>query len=248
MTTRTRIYVIKLNDTLVYLKHTGVWLPCFGAPCLGGWVGCFFVCSLWRVLHKLTLWGWRDWQTVRKFLEDIQSQAQTPRRNSTPTKNGKRQSTSKGKAQISYVQYASVFQNEGKSELPDLGNSPYPSMPKIDTFVDGVEKLLLRLNPRTAVGPDMVPTRILMDHTDYIALILQSIFQHSLDTRMVPHNWKNENVTVVFRKGNRQVASNYRPVPLTCAFRKVQENIVFWFIMDHVVFHKILMIFQHGFR
>ena len=56
MTTRTRMYVIKLNDTVVYLKHTGVWLPCFGAPCfpLGGWVGCFFVCSLWRMstLHN----------------------------------------------------------------------------------------------------------------------------------------------------------------------------------------------------
>ena len=56
MTTRTRMYVIKLNDSVVYLKHTGVWLPCFGAPCfpLGGCVGCFFVCSLWRVstLHN----------------------------------------------------------------------------------------------------------------------------------------------------------------------------------------------------
>ena len=70
------------------------------------------------------------------------------------------------------MQYASIFQGEGKSEPPDLGNSPYPSMTKIDVSVEGVKKLLLRLNPKKAVGPDIVPTRILRDYADDIAPIL----------------------------------------------------------------------------
>ena len=158
------------------------------------------------------------------------------------------ESTSKGKAQILNAQYASVFQDEGKSKPPDLGNSPYPSMPKIDVSIEGVKKLLLRLNPKKAVGPDMVPTHILRDYADDIAPILQSIFQQSLDTGMVPEDWKKANVTAVFKKGSRQVASNYRPVSLTCVSCKVLEHIVFRAIMDHVDFHKILVFFQHGFR
>ena len=138
-------------------------------------------------------------------------------------KNGKLESTSKGKAQILNAQYASVFQDEGKSKPPDLGNSPYPSMPKIDVSVEGVKKLLLRLNPKKAVGPDMVPIRILRDYADDIAPILQSIFQQSLDTGMVPEDWKKANVTTVFKKGSRQVASNYRPVSLTCVSCKLQS-------------------------
>ena len=151
-------------------------------------------------------------------------------------------------AEMLNAQYASVFQDEGKSKPPDLGNSPYPSMPKIDVSIEGVKKLLLRLNPKKAVGPDMVPTRILRDYADDIAPILQSIFQQSLDTGMVPEDWKKANVTAVFKKGSRQVASNYRPVSLTCVSCKVLEHIVFRAIMDHVDFHKILVFFQHGFR
>ena len=94
----------------------------------------------------------------------------------------------------------------------------------------------------------MVPTRILRDYADDIAPILQSIFQQSLDTGMVPEDWKKANVTAVFKKGSRQVASNYRPVSLTCVSCKVLEHIVFRTIMDHVDFHKILVFFQHGFR
>ena len=157
------------------------------------------------------------------------------------------ESTSKGKAQILTAQYASVFQDEGKSGPPDLGNSPYPSMPKIDVSVEGVKKLLLRLNPTKAVGPDMVPTRILKDYADDIVPKLQSIFQQSLDTGMVPENWKKANVTAVFKKGNRQVAANYCPVSLACVSCKALEHIVFRAIMDHVDFHKILVFFQHGF-
>ena len=163
-------------------------------------------------------------------------------------KNYKLKSTSKGKAQILNAQCASVFQDKGKSELPDLGNSPYPSVPKMDISVESVKKLLLRLNPKEAVGPDMVPTRILRDYADDITPILQSIFQQSLDAGMVPDNWKRANVTAVFKKGNRQVASNYRPVSLTCVPCKVLEHIVFRAIMDHVDFHKILVFFQHGFH
>ena len=64
---------------------------------------------------------------------------------------------------------------------------------------------------------------------------------------MVPENWKKANVTAVFKNGNRQVASNYRPVSLTCVSCKVLEHIVFRAI-DHVDFHKIPVFFQHGFR
>ena len=44
------------------------------------------------------------------------------------------------------------------------------------------------------------------------------------------------------------MASNYRPVSLTCVSCKVLEHVVFRAIMDHVDLYKILVHFQHGFR
>ena len=146
------------------------------------------------------------------------------------------------------AQYTSVFQDEDEASIPDLGPSPYPSMPTIKVTENGVKKLLHKLNPKKAVGPDKVPTRILRDYADEVAPILQTIFQQSLDTGVVPDDWKKANVAAVFKKGNKQVAANYRPVSLTCVSCKVLEHIVFRSVMDHVDLHKILVFFQHGFR
>ena len=55
-------------------------------------------------------------------------------------------------------------------------------------------------------------------------------------------------MAAIFKKGDRHLASNYRPVSLTSVSCKVLEHIIFRSIMDHVDVHKILKFFQHGFR
>ena len=98
----------------------------------------------------------------------------------------KLESSSKCKAQVLNAQYTSVFREEDISNIPDLGHNPYLSMSKISVTVNGVKNLLLKLNPKKALGPDIVPTRVLRDYADEIAPILQTIFQQSLDTGDVP--------------------------------------------------------------
>ena len=56
------------------------------------------------------------------------------------------------------------------------------------------------------------------------------------------------NVALIFKKGNRGLAENYRPVSLTCITCKLFEHIVCRHILDHVEDHKILTNLQHGFR
>ena len=94
----------------------------------------------------------------------------------------------------------------------------------------------------------MVPTTILKDYSQEIAPILQAIFQQSLDTGEVPDDWKKANISAVYKKGDKHIAANHRPVSLTCVSCKVLEHIVFRSIMDHVDINKILVHFQHGFR
>ena len=56
------------------------------------------------------------------------------------------------------------------------------------------------------------------------------------------------NIAPIFRKGNKVLAENYRPVSLTCITCKLFEHIVCRQILDHVEDHKILTNLQHGFR
>ena len=63
-----------------------------------------------------------------------------------------------------------------------------------------------------------------------------------------PEDWKTANVAPIFKKGDRGLASNYRPVSLTCISCKVLEHIIVSQMRDHMDQHNILVDCQHGFR
>ena len=65
------------------------------------------------------------------------------------------------KAEILNKQYHSVFTPECENEeLPSLTDK-YPSMPEITVTANGTEKLLSKLDPSKATGPDEMHSRIL---------------------------------------------------------------------------------------
>lgn len=51
----------------------------------------------------------------------------------------------------------------------------------------------------------------------------------------------------VFKKGEKYLAINYRPVSLTCICCKILEHIVVTSILNHLDAHRILLDCQHGF-
>ena len=93
------------------------------------------------------------------------------------------------KANILNRQYESVF-------------TKYPEMPNITISQEGVQRLLKKINPHKASGPDMIPARILKDFSDVIAPVLTVIFQKTFRHGEVPEDWKSANVTPIFKKGN----------------------------------------------
>ena len=121
-------------------------------------------------------------------------------------------------------------------------------MPKIDITISGISKLLSNINPYKACGPDQIKPRILKELHCEIAPVLQIIFNKSLCSGVVPNDWKNANVTPVFKKGAKSLAENYRPISLTCICSKIMEHIIVSNIMQHADRNNILKINQHGFR
>ena len=105
-----------------------------------------------------------------------------------------------------------------------------------------------KINISKAAGPDLIPGTMLNILAPELAPIVHAIFTQSLDTGELPRDWSLANVAPIFKKGNRGLAENYRPVSLTCSTCKPFEHIVFRHILDHVEDHKILTNLQHGFR
>ncbi|MCG8031679.1 MAG: reverse transcriptase family protein, partial [Candidatus Thiodiazotropha taylori] len=94
----------------------------------------------------------------------------------------------------------------------------------------------------------MIPARLLQECADELAPLLAIICNKSLQTGTVPQDWKQANVSAVFKKGQRYDPSNYRPVSLTCLCCKIMEHVIVSKVMKHVDNYRILSDCQHGFR
>ena len=121
-------------------------------------------------------------------------------------------------------------------------------MQLINISVEGVDKLLNRLSPNKAAGPDEISPKILKELHHEIAPILTKIFNLSLESGNVPLDWKRATVAPVFKKGPKSKASNYRPISLTCIASKIMEHILVTNIMTHFDNNNILSQYRHGFR
>ena len=154
----------------------------------------------------------------------------------------------KDKTDILNRQYESTWTKEDTEDIPTQDGTPFPSMEDITVTDQGVVKLLLKLNPSKAWGPDLLPARILKELAHDIAPYLTTIFQKSLDTGRVPKDWRSANVTAIFKKGEKYQPSNYRPVSLTCICCKLQEHILTSNILKHLDENDILTDCQHEFR
>ena len=163
--------------------------------------------------------------------------------------NGRLFNSPTDKANILNHQYHSVFTWEDPSSAtPDPDGTPLPDMDNITVTEQGVKKLLQKSNPQKATGPDMIPAQILRECSEELAPILTIVFNRTLQTGCVPEDWKQANVSAVFKKGQRYDPANYRPVSLTCLCCKMLEHIITSSIMKHVDHHQILSDCQHGFR
>ena len=119
-----------------------------------------------------------------------------------------------------------------------------------DITVDpkGVAKLLDGLHVHKAPGPVGLNARVLKECSNEISPILALIFNESLARGDVPDEWRQANVSPVFKKGEKYDAANCRPLSLTCICCKTLEHILVSNINKHLALNSILADCQNGFR
>ena len=106
---------------------------------------------------------------------------------------------------------------------------------------------LLALSSSKAPGPDGVLPSILKECALELTYPLSHLFNISLKSGQVPDSWCCANITPVFKKGERCMLRNYRPVALTSVIRKLLEQIVVASANEHIHTFGLLNPNQHGF-
>ena len=153
----------------------------------------------------------------------------------------------KEKANVLADFFTSVFTVEGDGEMPHLDKIDVPPLETMTIYTDKVKKKLDKLNISKSPGPDGVHPRVLKEVSKSLCIPLAKIFDTSIRTGQIPEDWKCAYITAIFKKGNRKVAGNYRPVSLTSIICKLMESIVREEIIEHMKRNKLFSKKQFGF-
>ena len=144
--------------------------------------------------------------------------------------------------------YESVFTKDDlQSPAPEFPSLTQERLTDIVVTDESVEEVLMGLNPSKAAGPDEVESQLLKECAEEMAPILGNIFRKSMDAGEVPRTWKEAHIIPIYKKGNKAVMANFRPVALTSAICKVFERIICCTILSFLTRNGLISQQQHGF-
>ena len=202
-----------------------------------------------RRFEKKLAQGGEDGHSKRQFFSYVRTKTKSrPGVGPLKDKEGKMISGDKEMAEMLNAFFVSVFTRE------DTRNIPVPRPERLDRVLttaritaEKVKRKVKRLRSGSAAGPDGVGPQLLQKLIESLDRPLAAIMQKSLDSGVVPRDWRTANVTPIFKKGSRSAPGNYRPVSLTSVCCKVMEQILKDAIVEHLDRNGIMRKSQHGF-
>ena len=124
--------------------------------------------------------------------------------------------------------------------LPPMHFSTNASLSEIHFNPYKVCKVLKELKVNKANGPDLISNRMLKELAEVLSKPLSDMFNKSMQLGAFPDCWKRANVIPVYKKSDKHVKENYRPISLLSCVGKVMERIVFNELYDYCQEHNLL--------
>ena len=161
-------------------------------------------------------------------------------------------------SRISFEQYilndffSSVFTEEDVNNMPNMT----PGEKSNNNFItevlnineESVSLKLKSLNPNKSPGPDKLYPRLLKELHSELSIPFTYLFKLSIKEGSVPQDWRDAEVTPIYKKGTKTDPGNYRPVSLTSIVCKILESFIRDTIQIHMEQNKLYSTCQHGFR
>ena len=143
---------------------------------------------------------------------------------------------------------ASSIDNSGTYYYDYLHNAKTTNMFMKPIVETDVIKIVQKFNPNKSAGNDDIGNFVVKKVCNEIVKPLTNIFNLSISTGIVPDKLKIAKVIPIYKKQDKEVFSNYRPVSLLPCFSKILERLVFDRCLDYINNNTILNDKQFGFR
>lgn len=140
--------------------------------------------------------------------------------------------------------FSSVY-DAPKNSTPDININQHSYVALEGISDEIILKSIKKLKNKTTQGPDKVPCFLVKDCAFALLRPLYYIFNLSLKSKIFPSVWKEARITPIFKKGNLNDITNYRPISILSAFAKVFEMSVYECVFGQV--SQLVSPYQHGF-
>ena len=151
--------------------------------------------------------------------------------------------------------FSSIGQNTADS-LPKInGGTPWKGPKSNTTFtfqsieIKDITKMLKKLAGLKSVDVLGFDAYLLFLGSDIIAPFLTKLFNASLNTSIVPDDWKTARVTPVYKgKGDKSEKGNYRPISVIGHLAKLLEREIQRQLMTYLIKNNLISIDQSAYR
>ena len=153
--------------------------------------------------------------------------------------------------------FVSIAKNLNNSVLPGLDILPLPDFTSFlgqsnqssifleDCSVEELARIIADLQNNKASD---IPINIIKKSAPIIVPILVATFNHCMRRGIFPDTLKIGKITPIFKKGDTQELSNYRPVSTLPIFGKIFEKVIYERLYNFLISQNILNHQQFGFR
>ena len=143
--------------------------------------------------------------------------------------------------------FTSVFTNELTSSIPDLPDRSNGNiLQHIEITHQDISNQLDRLKTSKSCGSDNCHPRVLKSVKGGIIVPLYYLYSKSLEEASLPLSWKEATITAIFKKGDRKLPNNYRPISLTSIFCRMLEFVIRDKIMSYFTLNNFLSIAKNS--
>ena len=132
-------------------------------------------------------------------------------------------------------------------EIPPVTPTTQAKLNIMEFTASDVLKMLSNCKVSKATGPDLIGNDFIKTIFPVLSAQLAKLFNYSMKHGVFPTQWKNSNVIPIFKKGDRTLPQNYRPISLLCCISKIFERLVADRLMKYLQLNNLISNGQSGF-
>ena len=153
-------------------------------------------------------------------------------------------------AELLQEQYVSVSSNPAvEKQLPHGdGCNAGPHIGDITFSQADIEEAIDDMNRDASSTDHDIPAIILKECKNNISYPVSLIWKESFESEVISEDMKIQNITPIFKKGDKSDPGNYRPISLTSHLIKIFERVIRKKLVYYLESNSTLSNKQHGFR